>query len=336
MSRTIHVTCGCIELERAFMIAPDDIVWLSDSLDSGPLCDIFDAEGWLKMRAVYWESLRAYGSPMDQRRRSRKNAKSSQRTEDRRDQRRLAEATEIVLWIGTRLADQLALAWMPQWLHAIGNRSYQLWILPFEKTRAGGDTPSLEIVNPNEFRYHPPLRLIEDDDRTYLNQAWNAVVAPDPTRLVRFLERPSSPLPLLHNALRKILWRYPDVRSGLNRYEVQILASTTNDGRLAAGIIGDTMKTICVLSEGPGDNWLFWRLRRLGDPSLPHPALELSGEQTRLGDTEVRLTAVGEQMLRSEANFVELNGIDDWVGGVHLDSQDGNVWFHQEGTLVRG
>jgi len=27
--------------------------------------------------------------------------------------------------------------------------------------------------------------------------------------------------------------------------------------------------------------------------------------------------------------------IDDWVGGVHLDSRSGRVWIHRDGALIR-
>jgi hypothetical protein len=85
-----------------------------------------------------------------------------------------------------------------------------------------------------------------------------------------------------------------------------------------------------------GDNWLFWRLQRLANPTLPHPAVTLTGEGSTIAGTEARLTADGERFLAAELNFVELNGLNDWVGGVHLDSRVGDVWFRQDGRIVRG
>jgi len=40
-------------------------------------------------------------------------------------------------------------------------------------------------------------------------------------------------------------------------------------------------------------------------------------------------------VLAGDANAVELNGIDDWVLGVHLDSATGAVWYLKQGTLER-
>jgi len=39
-------------------------------------------------------------------------------------------------------------------------------------------------------------------------------------------------------------------------------------------------------------------------------------------------------MLNGEANAVHLNGVDDWIAGVHLESRAGRVWFSRDGTLI--
>jgi hypothetical protein len=90
------------------------------------------------------------------------------------------------------------------------------------------------------------------------------------------------------------------------------------------------------MGDRDGDVLLLWRLRRLADPALRHPAVTISGGQGSMAGAEVHLTDVGERVARGEVNFVELNGIDEWVGGVHLDSRVGDVWFHRDFDLVRG
>jgi hypothetical protein len=188
----------------------------------------------------------------------------------------------------------------------------------------------------SEFQEHPDPRLIDGAELAYLDKAWSAVKASDPEVLMSFLGEASSPLPLLRAALWKILWRNPDIRSGLNRYETQLLASTQNDGPTVARVIASSMKAFFFEdNDCVGDDWLFWRLRHLADPTPPHPAVTLSGERITIRGTEARLTPAGERFLNAESNFVELNGIDDWVAGVHLDSRVGDVWFHQDRKIVR-
>jgi hypothetical protein len=43
----------------------------------------------------------------------------------------------------------------------------------------------------------------------------------------------------------------------------------------------------------------------------------------------------GQRIVEGKANFVDANGIDDWVFGVHLESAADRVWFHRDGDLVR-
>jgi len=82
-----------------------------------------------------------------------------------------------------------------------------------------------------------------------------------------------------------------------------------------------------------GDLWLFDRLRRMA--TAPQPAVVLEGnDTTSMRGTDVQLTEFGRAILRGRANFVHANGIDDWIGGVHLDSASNRVWVRDgEGAL---
>jgi hypothetical protein len=47
--------------------------------------------------------------------------------------------------------------------------------------------------------------------------------------------------------------------------------------------------------------------------------------------TRLRLTAAGARVLAGEADHVELNGIDRWIGGVHLHGHR-VPWRWDDGT----
>jgi hypothetical protein len=83
------------------------------------------------------------------------------------------------------------------------------------------------------------------------------------------------------------------------------------------------------------DGYLWDRLRRLGAASLARPLVMLSGDTSQMRTTEVRLTGDGAAILDGRGHFVEWNGIDDHVGGVHLRSAVGHVWYRDGETLVR-
>jgi len=50
----------------------------------------------------------------------------------------------------------------------------------------------------------------------------------------------------------------------------------------------------------------------------------------------VELTEDGQRVLSGELDNIKLNGINDWVCGVHIDSQSGAIWVNDEGKLVSG
>jgi hypothetical protein len=77
------------------------------------------------------------------------------------------------------------------------------------------------------------------------------------------------------------------------------------------------------------------RILGLSNASLPRPLLNFSGNRQQPGRAEVTLTEFGEQVLGGAASAYPVNPIDDWAGGVHLSSANGNLWFNDNGRIVR-
>lgn len=70
------------------------------------------------------------------------------------------------------------------------------------------------------------------------------------------------------------------------------------------------------------------RLTEAPDPLL-HADHTNSGRIDR--STPLRLTATGARVLAGEADHIALNGIDRWIGGVHLHGRHPR-WRWDEGT----
>jgi hypothetical protein len=77
------------------------------------------------------------------------------------------------------------------------------------------------------------------------------------------------------------------------------------------------------------DLFFFRMVARLAGARVPLLALDPPGEVTAA--TRLRATAAGGRVLRGEADHVALNGIDRWVGGVHLHGRAAR-WRWDEGT----
>jgi hypothetical protein len=142
--------------------------------------------------------------------------------------------------------------------------------------------------------------------------------AGEPRPLVEILQRDFSPLPHLRPALARMLEEYPWQGDGLARSRRQLLWSVkTCGGDLAAMFracthmedaryLGDTI----FLDYADG-------LAEAAEPAL-HFIESASTEDSSPWQQLVLLTRFGEQLLSGDADFVAANGINRWIGGVHV------------------
>jgi hypothetical protein len=330
MSHQIHIApgfsaAGCMKqglrLDRGTLLVNQDL------LSCGPLPTLGSLEEWTRVREQYLRSI--YPDWPDFSFASESDLLTNAEV--------LRDAESIVLWIGTGTAEQLLLAWTVQVLRTVDVAPSRLRVIQFsrEPTR-DYEIVGLGVLNPDQFRAHPPAAALTKIDIAEIDAAWGAVTATDPEALLAFLGGKESTLPFLRRSLTSLLFRFPDSKTGLNCWERELLRYVREKGPIVARVIGHTMAHDMEQPDWVGDAYLFARLRRLADSKLAHPFLSLTGPEISMRGSKVTLTDTGAQALDGDANFVDLNGIDDWIGGVHLESGKGNMWFCEDNTLVMG
>ena len=149
----------------------------------------------------------------------------------------------------------------------------------------------------------------------HATRAWGALRAPDPAALAAIAATPSPELRFVAEAFDRLSREYPSTRDGLSLTERRILAAVA-DGAATAG-------AAVVRAAGRearpflGDTWCFDRIAGFVGASTPlvdaEPADAPVDRHARL-----RLTDAGREVLGGEADHVSLNGVDRWIGGVHL------------------
>jgi hypothetical protein len=328
MSDVVHILRGLNKPASKAIVRKDRVFTLLDGLSVGPLEPIADVGQWMERRLSFWRRISDYEPP----------GKDSYFLGDVSV---LRSASKVVVWLGTSLDNQLALAWLPTLLAMAGAAPSQIDVIQFERNDRGIEILDLGMLNPDQFAVHPPPLALSGRDLSELEQMWKAIVAPDPSALVAALRAEYERLPFFKRALRSLLRRYPEKVSGVNAAELRILHwarhSPPKASRIIGNVLGDMFDDARDGTGGLdvcGDGWLFWRMLCLGAPTLREPALTIEGSRTRYRDTTVRLTPFGERVLDGQANFVDANGIDDWVAGVHLQSDAGRIWFHDAGRLI--
>ncbi len=205
----------------------------------------------------------------------------------------------------------------------------KLAIVQFETLRPTRDVLSLGQLGANEIlSYQPAPHHLNPEEANELKRLWKVYTSDDPADLARYAAG-SSAMPIAHRAVRELLYRFPDVRSGLGVWDECLLRHTLDNGPRAMRVIGHTLGDMSL--DWQGDMHIFRRL--VGMAGVRSPLISLTGSHESMRGCEVRLTSFGHDVLAGNANTVHENGIDDWIGGVHLSSKR-NVTFRSGDSLI--
>ena len=222
---------------------------------------------------------------------------------------------EVVIWLDHRLSDQVILIKVLDWfsrqklggvklsLICVGHYPGLDHFVGLGQLTAGQLTSLLDTRVP-----------INDAQFRLAQEAWSAFTSPDPTVIERFIETDTTPLPFISAALQRHLEQFPSVDGGLSRTERQALSILLEHGsRSGPGLFVAVQRTEEQIFMGDGS---FYRM--MGElSSARHPLLQISQTpQRRLG--EVTIADDGRDVIEGRADHIDLNGIDRWIGGVHL------------------
>ena len=148
-------------------------------------------------------------------------------------------------------------------------------------------------------------------------RAWAAYCSPDPSDISDLLAGDTSALPFLRSALQKHLAQFPSVRNGLGQIENQALKLIAQGSSRFTSLFQEfgTQEP----EYGLGDAQFMLLMGQLA--TSPQPLLTISRgadpSETSWSNLSFALTANGESVLNGADDYVVLNGIDMWLGGVH-------------------
>jgi len=297
----------------------------TDVLSCGPTPRRTDLDAWRVQRTHYWKDLVPCMFEIIE----------AMTNDVLENVPRLSQADRISIWAATGLTEQLFIASVCNLL-SIANvpldrvELVQFESLPNRHARVIG----MGELNEAHMRNHPDaIPLAPGVCETYL-ASWDALTSPDPQALEFFAEKHASASEWLKDAMRLMLRRFPDVRTGLPHWDFRLLAHVHEHGPSAMQVIGFTMTENWDDADLVGDYYLFGRLLKMGAENLPVPLLELRGEKTNMRTTEVHITPFGLDVLEGRASNFPANPIEDWAAGVRLSSIRGPLWFKDGDRLT--
>ncbi len=308
MTSTLHIRCGSdIRDGLAQAGIPGDFLEFSDPVCKGGTPDGDDDVFHAARLAYLTGELGVSPAPTDTGLRE-----AMSRLEQTRDYERL------VLWFEHDIYDQAVLIRLLSWFAERPDLEPRLNMIAIDRFPGIDRFIGLGQLDPNQLKSLWGSEQPVTRAQIALGQrAWQAFRAPEPLSLFDLAAAGTPNLPFLAPALMRHLQELPWTTDGLSLTE-----------RL-------TLRAIAEGAATPGQCFrdLHGRLEPqpfLGDimywPIVTNLARGKAGAVTEpeTWKSPIALTSFGRDLLAGTADWIETNGIDRWVGGVHVTP--GNLW----------
>ena len=239
--------------------------------------------------------------------------------------------SSIVLWLNHSVNDQLLLLQHLHWFEREDIGHIEVSIISPDRLPATRNVHDFGQLSDDQFSSLYKRRLeVSVMQLEMATEYWQRIGSDDPLDLAQFSKPDLRCFPKMAEAFTRLLQQYPSKLNGLSRSERQILEVLTT---------GETdPEKIFRRSQNKEDEPFldhvgFWMtVSRL--MNAEQPAIELvhndrdervdSLAPRELNGTKLRITDFGRAVLKYKADWIQQNGIDRWVCGVHL--RDGNIW----------
>jgi hypothetical protein len=237
---------------------------------------------------------------------------------------------EVILWFEHDLFCQINLLYLLDWFAQRELGTTQLSLIFVGDYPGFPNFRGLGELNPDQIAsLFPSRREVSATEFKLAREAWAAYRSSDPTAIETFVETDTSAMPFLKQALKLHLERFPFVRNGLGRIQNRGLEFIQDGSRKFVELFprfGNAEPRY-----GLGDAQFWMSLRKMSDAQ--QPLLKISNGDSSNGqlssekiqEASFELTETGTAVLKNQADFVDVNGVDTWLGGVHLNGKR-HIW----------
>jgi hypothetical protein len=256
---------------------------------------------------------------------------------------------EVVLWFEHDLFCQVHLLYLLNWFSQRDLGKTKLSLICVGEFPGKQNFRGLGELNADQLAsLFPGRHQVAKKELSLAASGWQAYCSPDPTNIEKLLQIDTTIMPFLRATLLAHLRRFPSTRNGLGAIENRGLELIHDGLNRFNDVFPRFRETEPIYGLGDSQFWLaLQRITLAKQPLLKlengeHASKETIGAYDKGGLLPERtekikfaLTELGNSVLRGEADFVALNGIDLWLGGVHLqDEKNPWRWNEPSETLV--
>jgi len=238
---------------------------------------------------------------------------------------------EYVLWFEADLYDQLQITEVLARLAGLGVPAGRITLICIGEhagiARFGG-LGELTAAQLRELPHTNACARLTPAALELATRAWAAFRAPEPGGLGAIAAVRLGELRFLGEAFDRLSREYPATRDGLSLTERRVLAAVADGAPTAVAAVVQAMRR--ETRPFMGDTTYFGRMDRMARGPDPLLILDPPGPPVDRA-TGVRLTDTGARVLAGQADQVARNGIDRWIGGVHLHGHH-VPWRWDDGT----
>jgi hypothetical protein len=237
-------------------------------------------------------------------------------TQRNRVLRHYEEWDEVALWFGPSVMEQFSLLQILAAISTPGIRKTQFTSVTCPKLALG-------VYRPEDMsEFFRDRVVIHRKQIDLARKVWELYGASDPMQLFHFSRTRTKSYPILCNALLRQMEEYPSLHNGLSASEEGLLRGVQLRGTVvrAVGHFEDSNDDF-----RSGDDELFDSL--LGLLTCEHPLIEPVKKGSKMESfadfrkLAVQLSAAGESVFHGLSDHITLNGINRWIGGVHLNGK---------------
>lgn len=284
-----------------------------EALMDGPTPSNLSGDEWLNLRAGFLGSY--WAGDVDE--------CAQDLFEEQQWLNRYTAQDEVVLWFEHDLFCQINLIYLLDWFSTRRSSSTRLSLICIGSFPGQPDFRGLgELTGEQLASLFDTRHEVTDAEFSLASKAWAAYRSSNPEQIESLVKEDTSALPFLRDALRLHLMRFPSPENGLGHVENVALKIIATGSSRFKSLFPHFART--VPSYGMGDAQLWSALRRLGignDPliKMERPKIAAGMEASAYHDFVFEATDFGREVLDGKRDFIQSNGIDLWLGGVHLD-----------------
>ncbi|OCT13203.1 hypothetical protein A8709_20900 [Paenibacillus pectinilyticus] len=331
MPTTLHIVNGDSFGDKLLASGIDGeiLVW-RESLYEGPIGMQMSDSVLLSMRATYMNH--RHGIP-------EATFKQSTLEQEARLNSLSNEVDELVLWFEHDLYDQLMLCYLLSRIGELPRHSFRLSLLcinhfPGVEPFYGLGQLSAEQTH----RLHGKWIPVTEEQLRLAHNVWTAYSASEPLPMAALIEEDLSALPFLKKALEAHTARFPSMQNGLSAIQQLMLELLEDEEVSILSLFQKVSEHASVYGLGDLQFWGLleglWHCEKpviqvLGGDRLPKYS-EVWPPQFE--NYRVKMTEMGKLILTCKGDHIYLNGIDEWIGGIHLMGKK-DVWRRNAVTI---